>query len=82
MNRYLKEIGRLAGLDEQVKKVWFVGSVRHENNQPKWQLLTTHVARRTFVVNALYLGISPSVIMQWTGHSKYETMKPYIAIVD
>lgn len=82
MNRYLKEIGRLAGLDEQVKKVWFVGSVRHESNQPKWQLLTTHVARRTFVVNALYLGISPSVIMQWTGHSKYETMKPYIAIVD
>lgn len=26
------------------------------------------------------MGIPPSVVMQWTGHNNYETMKPYIAI--
>ena len=81
-NERLKDVGRLAGLTENVKKVWYVGSERHESNQPKWQLLTSHVARRTFVVNALSLGISPSVIMKWTGHADYDSMKPYIAIVE
>lgn len=81
-NLYLKEVGKIAELDENVKQVYYVGSQRHERDVPKWQVLTTHAARRSFVVNALYLGISPSVIMEWTGHSNYEAMKPYIAIVD
>lgn len=81
-NERLKEVGRIAGLTDSVKKVWYVGSERHESDQPKWQLLTSHVARRTFVVNALSLGISAEVIMKWTGHSDYDSMKPYIAIVD
>ena len=42
----------------------------------------THVARRTFVVNALRLGIPPEVIMRWTGHSSFEAMKPYMKIID
>ena len=81
-NEHLKEVGRLAGLTDAVKKVWYVGSERHESDRTKWQLLTSHVARRTFVVNALSLGISPSVIMKWTGHADYDSMKPYIAIVE
>ena len=53
-----------------------------ENGVPKYELLTTHVARRTFVVTALSLGVAADVIMRWTGHSDYKAMKPYIAIVD
>ena len=37
---------------------------------------------RTAIVNALSLGIPPSVVMKWTGHSDYNAMKPYIDIVD
>ena len=37
---------------------------------------------RNFIVNALSLGIPPSVVMKWTGHSDYKAMKPYIDIVD
>ena len=33
-------------------------------------------------VNALSLGIPPNVVMKWTGHSDYSSMKPYIDIVD
>lgn len=81
-NIYLKEAAQLAGLDAMIKSVFYIGNERHETNQPKWELLSTHAARRTFVVNALYLGISPEVIMKWTGHSNYDAMKPYIDIVD
>lgn len=82
MNIYLKELGEAAGLNQMTRTLTFHGNERVEGYVPKWQLLTTHVARRTFVVTALQLGIAPEVIMRWTGHNSYESMKPYIAIVD
>ncbi len=81
-NNILKEIGKLAGMTSQVKRVYYVGSERKEQVFEKWQVLSSHCARRTFVVNALYLGIPAEVVMKWTGHSDYKTMRPYIAIVD
>lgn len=81
-NNYLKEIARIAGINSLYKRIYYVGSTRHEESGEKWQFITTHAARRTFVVNALYLGIPSEVIMRWTGHSDYNSMKPYIAIVD
>jgi integrase len=82
MNAYLKELGEMAGLNEPQRIVYFIGSSRHEEVYPKYALLTTHCGRRTFVVNALYLGIPAEVVMRWTGHSDYKAMKPYIKIVD
>ena len=43
---------------------------------------TTHAGRRTFICNALSLGIPAQVVMKWTGHSDYKAMKPYIDIAD
>ena len=82
MNSYLKTLGKLCHIDEPVRIVSFSGSHRNEEIFPKWALLTTHCARRTFVVTALQLNIPSEVIMKWTGHSDYESMKPYVAIVD
>lgn len=82
MNAHLKTLGQLCGIDEPVRIVYFTGNVRHEDIFPKWELLTTHCGRRTFVVTALQLGIPSEVIMKWTGHSDFEAMKPYVKIVD
>lgn len=81
-NDYLKELGQLAEMNEEMTEVWYVGSKRMERTVKKWEVLTTHVARKTFVVNALTLGISPQVIMRWTGHNDIKAMKPYTKIVD
>jgi len=48
----------------------------------KYELLTTHCGRRTFIVNAIFLGIPTEVVMKWTGHEDFESMKPYLEIVD
>lgn len=40
------------------------------------------IARSTFIVTTLSLGIPPNVVMKWTGHSDYQAMKPYIAIAE
>jgi len=82
MNEYLKELGELCGLNEPQKIVYFKGNARHEELYPKHELLTTHCGRRSFVVNALRLGIPAEVIMRWTGHADYKTMRPYVKIVD
>lgn len=81
-NIYLKELGKLAGIDEPQRIVYFLGNRRIEEVYPKYDLLTTHAGRRTFVVNALTLGIPAEVIMRWTGHSDFKSMKPYVKIVD
>lgn len=82
MNRDIKEICRLAGIDEGIRITTYKGNIRTDEIRPKWELMGTHTGRRTFIVNALSLGIPPNVVMKWTGHSDYKSMKPYIDIVD
>ena len=82
MNRSLKELCQLAGIDEPIRITTYKGSTRKDEVHPKWELVGTHTGRRTFIVHALSMGISPSVVMKWTGHSDYKAMKPYIDIVD
>lgn len=82
MNEYLKELCEVCGIDTPTKVVYFLGNERIEETYPKFALVSTHCGRRTFVVNALRLGIPAEVIIRWTGHADYKSMKPYIKIVD
>ena len=82
MNRDIKELCKLAGIDEEIRITTYKGNVRTDEIHPKHELVGTHTGRRTFIVNALSLGIPPNIVMKWTGHSDYKAMKPYIDIVD
>ncbi len=82
MNTYLKELAELAEINEPVRETYYKGNERIDVVTPKYSLLSTHAARRTFICNALSLGIPANVVMKWTGHSDYKAMKPYIDIAD
>ena len=82
MNDYLKELAELAEINEPVRQTYYKGNERIDEVTPKYVLLGTHAGRRTFICNALALGIPPQVVMEWTGHSDYKAMKPYIDIAD
>lgn len=82
MNDYLKELAEMAGIDEPIRQTYYKGNERIDEVTPKYALLGTHAGRRTFICNALALGIPPQVVMKWTGHSDYKAMKPYIDIAD
>lgn len=82
MNDYLKELSKLAGIDEPVRETYYKGNERIDLVTPKYELMSTHAGRRTFICNALSLGIPAQVVMKWTGHSDYKAMKPYIDIAD
>ena len=82
MNEYLKELTELAGINEPIRQTYYKGNERIDEVTPKYALLGTYAGRRTFICNALALGIPPQVVMKWTGHSDYKAMKPYIDIAD
>lgn len=82
MNAYLKEMGKICGLDTPITITYYKGHERIDEVHPKYELLGTHTGRRTFICNALMLGITPEIVMKWTGHSDYKTMKPYIDVAD
>lgn len=48
----------------------------------KYELITPHVGRKSFICNCLALGIPVNVVMKWTGHKDYKSMKPYIDVAD
>ncbi|MDI1234965.1 MAG: site-specific integrase [bacterium] len=88
MNLSLKEIGFLLskkdienkvilGWNEAINIIRFKGVKRFESQHMKYSLLTTHTARRSFVTNALELGIPSTIVMQLVGHKKLDTMKRY-----
>ena len=81
-NTYLKELAQIAEIDEPVRETYYKGNERIDIVTPKYALLGSHTGRRTFICNALALGIPPQVVMKWTGHSDYKAMKPYIDIAD
>ena len=82
MNEYLKELAELTGINEPIRQTYYKGNGRLDEVTPKYALLGTPAGRRTFICNALALGIPPQVVMKWTGHSDYKAMKPYLDIAD
>ena len=82
MNRDLKKLCKLAEIKEEIRITTSKGNEHIDEIAEKWELIGTHTGRRTFIIHALSRGIPPSVVMKWTGHSDYKSMKPYIDIVD
>lgn len=82
MNVRLKEICKMCSIDTPIMITEAYGSERKEYVVPKYELITTHCGRRTFISNAISMGIPPNVVMKWTGHSDYKAMLPYIEIAD
>ena len=82
MNRCLKEVCRMAGIDDPVRVTRYRGQERLDVYRPKYELVGTHTGRRTFATQSLSRGIPAEIVMKWTGHKDYRAMKPYIAVVD
>lgn len=82
MNDYLKELGKLVGLNEPVRTTYYKGNERIDKVYFKYELLSSHMGRKTFISNAIAMGVPPQTVMKWSGHSDYKAMKPYIDVAD
>ncbi|MDO8366896.1 MAG: tyrosine-type recombinase/integrase [Saprospiraceae bacterium] len=79
-NEYLKELGTLSGLDQAILVTSFRGGKRIDQIFKKYQLITTHTARRSFASNAFKAGVPVKSIMQLTGHKTEKEFYKYIRL--
>jgi integrase len=79
-NRYLKEIGKKAELNENVHVTRTVGGIKKTIIEPKWKFLSSHVGRRSLVSNCILEGINTSSIMLISGHKSLKVFQGYVRI--
>jgi integrase len=81
MNMYLKEIGEMVEvLKIQVSKSITRGGKETSRNYKKYELITTHTARRSFASNLYLKGSASRVIMKITGHKTEKSFMQYIKV--
>jgi len=81
-NKYIKEVGKIAGINESITKDTQKSGKAVSFKRKKYQLITTHTARRSFATNMYKRGYSPVQIMSITGHKKESTFLKYIRITN
>lgn len=80
LNIHIKELCRLAGIDEEVLVNKNVGGRNTEVVLPKYKLVSSHTARRSFATNAYKAGVPTLAIMKITGHKLESTFLKYIRV--
>ena len=56
------------------------GTLTYAETKPKYDLVTSHTARRSFATNAYLAGLPPISIMKITGHKTESSFMKYIKI--
>lgn len=79
-NDYLKEAAMLAGIDAIFTKTHSKNGIKVEEKFPKYQLIRSHTARRTFCTNAYKDNIPILDIMAISGHKSISAFLKYIKV--
>lgn len=80
LNGQIKELCRLSRFTEEIMINQNIGGKNVEVVRPKYELITSHTARRSFATNAYKAGVPPISIMKITGHKKESTFLKYIKV--
>ena len=80
LNEQIKELCRLADITEDVLINKNVGGQNVEIVIPKYKLVSSHTARRSFATNAYKSGVPTISLMKITGHTKESTFLKYIKV--
>ena len=81
-NKFIKECCQIVKIDTPTSITRYIGTRRLDKTVPKYDLITSHTARKTFVTNSLMLGMKEMVVRNITGHKKEETFRRYVKIAE
>lgn len=79
-NDNLKDVCKEAGINERVMKSITKGGKKQTTVYEKWQLVSSHTARRSFATNLYKSGFPSISIMQITGHKTESSFLKYIKV--
>lgn len=80
LNAYIKEVCTIAKIDDPVRIVRYRGNSPVIIEEPKFNLISSHTARRTFITQSLLRGVKAEVVMSISGHKSFRTFKKYLDI--
>lgn len=70
---------KMPSMQEESIKTLQIGKKVTQKTFKKWQRMTSHVARKTFVENAVSKGIELIAIAEWLGHSDTQMLQKHYA---
>lgn len=79
-NRSLKVIGKKAGLNTPFTITRTKGGIKTSKTYEKWQLLTSHVGRRSLITNCVKEQMNTNAIMLLSGHKSPKVFQSYVQI--
>jgi len=81
-NEALKKVALLSEINDKAQKTITKGGITRTKAYLKWQLVTTHTARRSFATNLYKRRFSSRLIMKITGHKTEKSFLSYIRATD
>lgn len=81
-NDYIKEVVKKVSIDEEIPIQREKDNLSYVDKVPKYELITSHTARRSFATNAYLAGIPAISIMKITGHKTEAAFMKYILVDD
>ena len=79
-NKLIKDICRLAGIDDAVRTTKSKGKDKVTETHPKYELVSAHTARRTGATLLSQTGISLKSLMLITGHKSIAAIERYLRL--
>ncbi len=79
-NAYIKEVCQIVGINDSVLKSITRGGKKITTAYEKWQLVSSHTARRSFATNLYRQGLPVVTIMAITGHRTEGAFLKYIKV--
>lgn len=81
-NAYIKEVARTIGLDDTITFRSKKGSTVVRRTFKRYEKISSHDCRRTFITLSLEWGMRPETVMSITGHNSLKTMQRYIKVTE
>lgn len=79
-NREIKKVCEVAKINEPIMTEERKGKMRVTSFKPKYELITSHTARRSFATNLYRRGIPSTQLMMLTGHKSETSFMKYIKV--
>lgn len=76
-NDMVKEVCRLSGITQQVQISKLQGAGKKILSIPKYEAISSHTARRSFITIMSIMGLTPKEISMMTGHSQTRIVEIY-----
>ena len=79
-NVYIKEVGKLAGINDNEVITKTIGGKLTSESMPKYELISSHTGRRSFCTNMYKRGLPTLMIMSISGHKTEKSFLKYIKV--